>query len=215
MTTTLLVVVWVVLSIVLIATAYEAGLALLLGRGLAVILMLYVLALAEGLEIAIARRLSNHDNASQVGALLHGLNNSRFFAQRQISVVAIIAMVTLLLSFPTIHVPFIGGFGAPISGLITFAWVTLTVLWLAQVGPKLLALDDPDSFIVQARWLLHALRRFGHLIDLTGPVNFFFPSLKRPRRLDVGDPPCTCALCNVPLFCGCSICTMVVVPRRS
>jgi len=153
-------------------------------------ILLYV---AEGLELAVAAEGNN--------PLVPDVH--RFFTRRQAVVVVVISYITLVTEYPWIYVPAVGRLTGPFPFLFSFALVTLTTLWFAQIVPKRLAVMDPKRFL-SAPWirpLLVLVDALGAVFD--GPsddiVKFFARDL--PAR-PVGDLDasgvCDCAVC-VPL----------------
>jgi hypothetical protein len=134
-----------------------------------VIALLYVLALAEGLEIAAADLLDKQpeqlrDDRARKGLLYLQRDPADFFSNRQLFVVTIIAFTTLMTTYPSIYVPFVGSVAQqPLPGLFSFAWTTLTVLWFAQVTPKRLAIINSETFLAQSVFLLPVVRAVGYL----------------------------------------------------
>jgi hypothetical protein len=135
----------------------------------AVVFLLYILAKAEGLELAVADLLDKspeqlHD--ARVRNVLRHLQQdpADFFSNRQLFVVTIIAFTTLMTTYPWIYIPFIGKVSQePVPGLFSFAWTTLSVLWFAQVAPKRLAIINSEIFLSQSVFLMPVIKAVGYL----------------------------------------------------
>jgi hypothetical protein len=134
-----------------------------------IVILLYVLAISEGLELAVTdlldkqpEQLSNVRTRDALRQLQH--SPAEFFSNRQLFVVTIITFTTLMTSYPWIYVPLYGRVAqAPIPGLFSFAWTTLTVLWFAQVTPKRLAITNSEVFLGQSVFLLPVIKAAGLL----------------------------------------------------
>ena len=132
-----------------------------------VVFLLYILSIAEGLELAVTDLLDKQPEQlrdPKVRAVLSRLqrHSAAFFSNRQVFVVTIITFSTLMLNYPWIYIPFLGRVSAePVPTLFSFGWTTLTVLWFAQVTPKRLAIINSETFLGQAVFLLP-------LIDFVG-----------------------------------------------
>jgi hypothetical protein len=133
----------------------------------AVVFLLYVLSVAEGLELAVTDLLDKQPEQlrdPKVRAALSRLQrrSAEFFSNRQVFVVTIITFSTLMTNYPWIYVPLVGRVVAdPIPALFGFLLTTLNVLWFAQVTPKRLAIINSETFLRQALFLLP-------LIDFVG-----------------------------------------------
>jgi hypothetical protein len=135
----------------------------------AIVLLLYILALAEGLELAVTDLLDKQPEQlrdARVRIVLRHLQRdpADFFSNRQLFVVTIIAFTTLMTTYPWIYIPFVGAVSQqPLPGLFSFAWTTLTVLWFAQVTPKRLAIINSETFLGQSVFLLPLIKAVGYL----------------------------------------------------
>jgi hypothetical protein len=133
------------------------------------IVLLVILYLAEGMELAVTDLLDKDPeqvaNAS-VRAVLREIQARRdfFYANRQMFVVAVIAFMSLTTAYPRIVVPGVGEVsadGAPFW--FSFLLTTLTVLWFAQVTPKRLAIMNSELFLDQSRPIWFLIRIVGLL----------------------------------------------------
>jgi hypothetical protein len=137
-------------------------------------LSLYVLFFAEGLELAVTDLLDKHPHQlrdRQMRTLLQELQCRRdfFLAQRQVFVVVIISLMSLMTAYPYVWIPFLG----PISEhdapfWFSLVFTTLTVLPFCQVTPKRLAVMNSELFLRQSVFLW-PLIKFTGLLGLPSP----------------------------------------------
>ncbi|WP_430441080.1 hypothetical protein [Shinella sp.] len=135
----------------------------------------YILYFAEGLELAVAD-LRDKD-ASQITdprtrAVLAEIQHSEgdFFSQRQIFVVSIITLVTMMLDYDALYVwPFGWITSDWARALFGVSFVTLTVLWFGQVAPKRLAILNSERFLQQSLFIFPLVKLVGTL-GLVAPV---------------------------------------------
>lgn len=153
-------------------------------QAVAVVALLVVLYYAEGIELAVADLLDKQpDQLSdpQSADVLKDIQDKRgfFFAQRQLFVVAIIAFMSLMTSYPWLYVPWVGkvdGFNLPFWFSLVFT--TLTVLWFCQVTPKRLAVINSERFLEQSRFLWPVIKVVGKL-GLPGPSDHIVQFMER------------------------------------
>jgi hypothetical protein len=160
----------------------------------AILVFLYVLFFAEGLELAVADLLDKHPEQladTRTQRLLRELQSRRdfFFGTRQVFVVLIISFMSLRTTYPWISVPFVGrvsDYEAPFWFSLLFT--SLTVLWCCQVTPKRLAVLNSELFLRQSAFLWPIIKLIG-LLGLPNPsdqlVHLFqrFTAYRRRRHL--------------------------------
>jgi hypothetical protein len=159
---------WACMTLVFLSTLKAQGW-LGLFRGVLFAADLILLFFAEGFEVSVIN-LSDKDTAPlgdstaarHLGEVQVGLQSC--LANRQIFVALAITAAALLATFPAISIPFVGtttAYGLP--ALFPLAYVTLSVLWFAQVAPKLLAAADPEGFFVLSGWVWPTVRALSRL----------------------------------------------------
>jgi hypothetical protein len=169
-----------------------------------VIVCLLILYFAEGMEIAAAELLDKDPKqlaSPSATKVLNGIKQDKewFFAQRQVFVVAIISLMTLLTSYKTITVPFVGQeyIDLPFVGrtelsdvaaLFSFLLTSLTVLWWCQVFPKRLAIRNSERFLHQSAFIWRPLKLIG-MFNMPGPADGLvwlaknYTGYRLPRKL--------------------------------
>jgi hypothetical protein len=107
------------------------------------LLLMFVLAVMEGLEVVMI-----HDwNRIYPDSTAHDL--AAWLAARQMFVAFIVSAATILAQRTSIAIPFTS---TEITGEVTLKifnviWTPLTVLWFAQILPKLMAAINPDRYL--------------------------------------------------------------------
>jgi hypothetical protein len=107
------------------------------------VLLMVVLAVMEGLEVVMI-----HDwNRLYPDSTPHDL--AAWLAARQMFVAFIVSAATILAQRTSIAIPFTS---TEITGEVTLkifnvVWTPLTVLWFAQILPKLMAAINPDRYL--------------------------------------------------------------------
>jgi len=107
------------------------------------LLLMFVLAVMEGLEVVMI-----HDwNRLYPDSTAHDL--AAWLAARQMFVAFIVCAATILAQRTSIAIPFTS---TEITGEVTLKifnviWTPLTVLWFAQILPKLMAAINPDRYL--------------------------------------------------------------------
>jgi hypothetical protein len=135
----------------------------------AIILLLYVLFFAEGLELAIADLLDKEAeqlNDTRLRALLSEIQRRKdfFFSTRQVFVVLIITFMSLRTIYPWIMIPFLGRVSAyNLPFWFSLCFTSLTVLWFCQVTPKRLAVMNSELFLRQSAFLWPLIKLIGVL----------------------------------------------------
>jgi hypothetical protein len=159
-----------------------------------ILLLLYLLFFAEGLELAVADLLDKqpeqlHD--ARLRKLLHEIQQRRdfFFGTRQVFVVVIISFMSLRTTYPWISVPLVGQISEHESPFwFSLVFTSLTVLWACQVTPKRLAVMNSELFLQHSAFLWPFIRLIG-LLGLPNPsdqlVYLFerFTPYRRKRHL--------------------------------
>lgn len=170
----------------------------------------------EGLELAVTALL--HRPADVHGGALAELTRIRndakfsFFPHRQLFVVVSIVTLTLVNTFDAVYVP---GVGRVADGAVLFAFnlafSTLSVLLLAQIPSKRLALVDPARFF-RATWLVCIAVRWVGETRLTEPaetlVRLLMKLLRYPTEARRLREPLTVQYDSI------DDCWLIVVPER-
>ncbi len=179
--------VWFVLVLVYLDTVYHVPGGYL--NALLVLVLLVVLYLAEGMEIAVATLADKQANQLErepaKKALAYIKRDAEwFFSQRQVFVVTIVSFMSLMTTFPVVYVPFYGPVGAhdlsiafkslaipiDVPFWFTLIFTSFTILWWCQVFPKRLALRNPEIFLDQSALLMLPIKAIG-AINLPGPAD--------------------------------------------
>jgi hypothetical protein len=112
----------------------------------ATIVLLFILAVAEGLEVAVIAcwKVMYPDRSES--------HLAGWLAARQLFVALIVTTATLLANRPELYVPGFGSFDeeVPVRGFDIF-FVGLGVLYFAQILPKHLAATNPDRYLSYTR----------------------------------------------------------------
>lgn len=176
--------IWLVLLIVYVDTVHHVP-----GgwqNALMVLVLLVILYLAEGMEIAVAtladKQTDQLERQPAKKALAYIKRDVEWFlAQRQVFVVTIVSFMSLMTTFPVVHVPFYGPMGnidlpTPIHSLsidvpfwFTLVFTSFTILWWCQVFPKRLALRNSEIFLAHSAGLMLPIKTIG-AINLPGPA---------------------------------------------
>jgi hypothetical protein len=179
---------WAVLMVVWLATCAELGLragawhhaALAAGD----VLLLGVLYLAEGMELAVTDLLDK-DPEQVVSPVARGMlraiqgRSGFFFANRQVFVVVVIAFMSLTTAYPWVFVPGVGEVTSSVMRFwFGFLLTTLTVLWFAQVTPKRLAIVNSELFLEQCRPIWPLIRLIG-IVGLPTPTDLIVAAVVR------------------------------------
>src|SRR5215213_10144508 len=162
-------VVWAVLTILWVYDAIynlvdgEAGPAI---KAVIWLLLLFLLACMEGLEIAVGLRWS-HLYPDRGMSDLAG-----WLAARQLFVAAIVTAATLLadrdsLAIPFVATPFTGAVALKIFNLV---FTTFTVLWFMQIFPKHMAATNADRYLKVFRAALFPVVEFVRVIGISYPA---------------------------------------------
>ncbi|MHC1560806.1 hypothetical protein ACR9E3_17750 [Actinomycetospora sp. C-140] len=142
----MLFVAWLILTILWVASIVHAlgeGSVGPLIRGIIAILLMLLLAVMEGLEVAVIDSWSRIYPDRPQSAL------AGWLAARQLFVALIVTTATVLAEPESVPLPFGNGEGITGNGLkaFTIVWTTITVLWFMQIGPKHMAAINPDRYL--------------------------------------------------------------------
>ena len=141
----------------------EAGRAI---RAVVALLLMFLLAGMEGLEVAVIDRWSHlyPDRAmSDLGDWL---------AARQLFVALIVTAATMLAERSSIAIPFSSTeITSPVAlKIFNLVWTTLTVLWFMQIVPKHLAATNADRYLKLTRAALFPIVEFVRVIGISWPA---------------------------------------------
>jgi len=151
---------------------YDAIFALLDGepapaiKAVVALLLMSLLALMEGLEVAVIDRwtqLYPDRTASDLAGWL---------AARQLFVALIVTAATLLAERDSIAIPFLSTEITAPAALKVFnlVWTTLTVLWFMQIFPKYMAATNADRYLKLTRAALFPVVEFVRVIGISWPA---------------------------------------------
>jgi hypothetical protein len=160
---------WAVLTILWV---YDAIHALLDGEpgpaimAVVALLLMALLAVMEGLEIAVVDRWG-HLYPERTAHDLAG-----WLAARQLFVALIVTAATLLAERHSIAVPFLSTeITAPVAlKVFNLVWVTLTVLWFMQIFPKHMAATNADRYLQLTRAAFFPVVEFVRVIGISWPA---------------------------------------------
>jgi CBS domain containing-hemolysin-like protein len=160
---------WAVLTILWV---YDAIHALLDGEpgpaimAVVALLLMALLAVMEGLEIAVVDRWG-HLYPERTAHDLAG-----WLAARQLFVALIVTAATLLAERHSIAVPFLSTeITAPVAlKIFNLVWVTLTVLWFMQIFPKHMAATNADRYLKLTRAAFFPVVEFVRVIGISWPA---------------------------------------------
>jgi hypothetical protein len=152
---------------------------------LATLALFVVLALMEGIEVAMIdrfRSLFPQRSTSDLAAWL---------AARQLFVALIVTTATILAHRDAIMIP---GSSSEITagivlGLFDLTWTGFTVLWFAQIFPKHLAATNPDRYLLHTRGVLLPVVEFVRRIGVSWPAEIVAGAVE--RRLNWSPPHVT------------------------
>jgi hypothetical protein len=151
--------VWVVLAVIWVATLWRywtEGYRTPVLLATLDLILLFILYFAEGIELAITDLLDKEPSQlreASVRSLLAEIQvrSGFFFAQRQVFVVVIIAVLSLTTAYTWIYVPFYGRVDSPTATFwFSLTFTSFTVLWFCQVTPKRLAIINSELFLKQS-----------------------------------------------------------------
>ena len=162
-------VVWAVLTILWVYDAIyklvdgEASPAI---RAVVWLLLLFLLACMEGLEVAVIDRWS-HLYPDRTAHDLAG-----WLAARQLFVALIVTAATLLADRDSLNIPFVATpfTGAVALKIFNLVFTTLTVLWFMQIFPKHMAAVNPDRYLELTRRPLFPVVELVRVIGISWPA---------------------------------------------
>lgn len=148
---------------------------------IAFVTIIPLLLAVEGLELSVASLLCSNTELSPAAAReLDQIKSDPtlpFFPNRQLAVVASIVMLTMASGFDQIYVPGVGWMSSyHLATIFNIVFPTHTVLLLAQVPGKMLALYAPGRFFQQTWWICAGVRWVGSL-EVTSPAEPLTKSL--------------------------------------
>jgi hypothetical protein len=160
---------WAVMTILWV---YDAIKSLLDGKAspaimaVVALLLMSLLALMEGLEVAVIDRWSQlypHRTTSDLAGWL---------AARQLFVALIVTAATMLAERDSIAIPFSSTEITAPAALKTFnlVWTGLTVLWFMQIFPKYMAATNADRYLKVTQGPLFPVVEFVRVIGISWPA---------------------------------------------
>jgi hypothetical protein len=164
-----LLIVWGILTILWVYDAIyklvrgEAGPAIL---AVVALLLMFLLACMEGLEVAVIDRWS-HLYPDRAMSDLAG-----WLAARQLFVALIVTAATMLAERDSIAVPVLSTeITAPaVLKIFNLVWTGLTVLWFMQIFPKHMAATNADRYLEVTRGPLFPIVEFVRVIGISWPA---------------------------------------------
>jgi hypothetical protein len=162
-------IIWGILTILWVYDAIyklvqgEAGPAI---RAVVALLLMFLLACMEGLEVAVIDRWSQLYPDRSMSHL------AGWLAARQLFVALIVTAATILAGRESIAVPFLS---TEITGkaelqIFNLVWTGLTVLWFMQIFPKHMAATNADRYLALTRRPLFPVVEFVRVIGISGPA---------------------------------------------
>jgi hypothetical protein len=160
---------WAVMTILWV---YDAIHALVGGKAgpaimaVVALLLMFLLALMEGLEVAVIDRWS-HLYPDRTTSDLAG-----WLAARQLFVALIVTAATMLAERDSIAIPFSSTAITSPAGLKIFnlVWTGLTVLWFMQIFPKYMAATNADRYLKLTQAPLFPVVEFVRVIGISWPA---------------------------------------------
>src|SRR4051812_46323928 len=164
-----LLVIWGIISILWVYDAIyrlvhgEAGPAIL---AVVALLLMFLLACMEGLEVAVIDRWSNLYPDRAMSDL------AGWLAARQLFVALIVTASTMLAERHSIAIPFTSTeITSPVSlKIFNLVWTGLTVLWFMQIFPKHMAATNADRYLDMTRGPLFPVVEFVRIIGISWPA---------------------------------------------
>ena len=164
-----LLIIWAILTILWLYDAIyklvdgEAGPAI---RAVVALLLMFLLACMEGLEVAVIDRWS-HLYPDRAMSDLAG-----WLAARQLFVALIVTAATILAARDSIAIPFLS---TEIKGtaelqIFNLVWTGLTVLWFMQIFPKHMAATNADRYLKVFQAVLFPVVEFVRVIGISWPA---------------------------------------------
>jgi hypothetical protein len=130
------------------------------------LLLMFLLACMEGLEVAVIDRW-NHLYPDRAMSDLAG-----WLAARQLFVALIVTAATMLAERHSITIPFSSSEITSPAGLKIYnlVWTGLTVLWFMQIFPKHMAATNADRYLGLTRGPLFPVVEFVRIIGISWPA---------------------------------------------
>ena len=147
------------------------------------LLLLFLLACMEGLEVAVIDRWSQlYPERTQ-----HDL--AGWLAARQLFVALIVTGATLLADRDSLDIPFVA---TPFEGVVALkifnlVFTTLTVLWFMQIFPKHMAATNADRYLKVLQAALFPVVEFVRVIGISWPAEKVAQAVQ--NRLDWHEEP--------------------------
>jgi len=141
----------------------EAGPAIM---AVVAVLLLGVLCAMEGAEVGVIDRWSHLYPDRSMSDL------AGWLAARQLFVALIVTAATLLAERHSIAIPFLSTeITAPAAlKIFNLVWTTLTVLWFAQILPKMMAATNADRYLKLTRRAVFPVVEFVRVIGISWPA---------------------------------------------
>jgi len=166
------VVLFIIWGILTILWVYDAIYKLVRGEpgptiwAVVALLLMFLLACMEGLEVAVIDRWS-HLYPDRAMSDLAG-----WLAARQLFVALIVTAATMLAERHSIAIPFVSTeITAPAAlKIFNLVWTTTTVLWFMQIFPKHMAATNADRYLGVTRGPLFPVVEFVRLIGISWPA---------------------------------------------
>ena len=164
-----LLIIWAILTILWLYDAIyklvdgEAGPAI---RAVVALLLMFLLACMEGLEVAVIDRWT-HLYPDRAMSDLAG-----WLAARQLFVALIVTAATMLAERSSIAIPFSSTeITSPVTlKIFNLVWTGLTVLWFMQIFPKHMAATNADRYLKVFRAALFPVVEFVRVIGISWPA---------------------------------------------
>ena len=163
---------WAVMTILWV---YDAIYALVHGSAgpaimaVVALLLMSLLALMEGLEVAVIDRWNLLYPDRPMSDL------AGWLAARQLFVALIVTAATMLAERHSIAVPFLSAeISSPVAlKIFNLVWTGLTVLWFMQIFPKHMAATNADRYLKITRAALFPVVEFVRIIGISWPAEKF------------------------------------------
>ncbi|MFC5139054.1 hypothetical protein ACFPK1_12500 [Actinomycetospora rhizophila] len=176
---------WTILTVLWIASIVHAlgeGEVAPLIMGIVAILLMLLLAVMEGLEVAVIDRWDQlYPDRAQ--SELAG-----WLAARQLFVALIVTTATILAEPRSVPLPFsnLTGIAEIPEGVwlkaFTIVWTTITVLWYMQILPKHMAATNPDRYLSRTRPIFFPVVQVVHHLGIAKPAETVAKIIE--KRLD-------------------------------
>jgi hypothetical protein len=166
------VVIFVIWTVMTILWVYDAIYKLVHGEpgpailALVALLLMFLLACMEGLEVAVIDRWNHLYPDRQMSDL------AGWLAARQLFVALIVTAATMLAERDSIAIPFVSTeITSPATlKIFNLLWTGLTVLWFMQIFPKHMAATNADRYLSLTRRPLFPVVEFVRVIGISWPA---------------------------------------------